>query len=131
MCSPFLSLIVSPFHPLLLFLSEMVRAPWISSYPGMASLCRLRSILSHWGNLCAGNFGPSHVCSLIGGSVFEICQVYRLVDSLCLPVEFLSTQCLQSLTQLCHKSPLSVWCLAVLSRSTSVITYMEPNRGQL
>jgi hypothetical protein len=38
-----------------------------------------------------GNLGPAHVCSLVGGLVSESPQGSRLVDSVGLPEEFLST----------------------------------------
>ena len=40
--------------------------------------------------ICARGLGPAHVYSLIGGSVYESSQGSRLVDSVGLPMEFLS-----------------------------------------
>jgi hypothetical protein len=39
---------------------------------------------------CARSLGPACECSLVGGSVTESCQGFRLVGSIGLPVEFLS-----------------------------------------
>jgi len=39
---------------------------------------------------CGGSLGLAHVCSLVGGSVSERPQGSRLVDSVGLPVPFLS-----------------------------------------
>jgi hypothetical protein len=40
--------------------------------------------------ICAGGLGPVCACSLIGDSVSENSQESRLLDSVGLPVEFLS-----------------------------------------
>jgi hypothetical protein len=40
--------------------------------------------------ICVEGLGPAHVCSLVGGSVSESPLRYELVDSVGLPVEFLS-----------------------------------------
>ena len=48
---------------------------------------------------------PAVICSSVGGSVSESCQGFRLVDSVGLPVEFLSCSGPSILLPIFHKSP--------------------------
>jgi hypothetical protein len=54
--------------------------------------------------ICAGGVGLACV-SLVGGSISESPQVSRLVESIGLPVEFLSTLSPQSFPQFFYKTP--------------------------
>lgn len=78
--------------------------------------------------------GPSPACVsyLVGGSVPECPQGYRLVEFLCLPVSSYPHQGLQSFLKLFHKSlqgpfHVQLW----ISASVSVSNWLKPLNGQL
>jgi hypothetical protein len=63
---------------------------------------------------CVGGLGPTHACSLVGGSVSVSPQGLRLLDSVGLLVMSLTSPALSILSPtLPHDSLSSAWCLAV------------------
>jgi hypothetical protein len=62
-----------------------IPTPPIAPYTGTSSLCRVICVLSHWGQTRQTN-----VCSLVGLSVSESPQRFRLVGSVGHPIESLS-----------------------------------------
>ena len=76
----------------------------------------------HICHLCSRGLGPAHVCPLVGGSVSESSQWFRLVNYAALSVEFISPSEPSVLPQLFHKIPLplsSVWLWVSTSVSVS------------